>query len=105
MNVIRGRAPSRADRSGQRRRPAAVRAVAAFGSFWWEFLVGDTPELFVGAVVVLGATGALCVDHGARALAAVLLPVALVAVLGLSLLRAARGQVPSGSTDGQGEAS
>ena len=105
MNVNRGTAPSRAERSGQRRRPAAVRAVAAFGEFWWEFLVGDTPELFVGAVVVLGATGALCADHGARALAAVLLPVALVAVLGLSLLRAARRQAPLGDARGRGEPS
>ncbi len=105
MNVNRGTAPSRAERSGQRRRPAAVRAVAAFGAFWWEFLVGDTPELFVGAVVVLGATGALCVDHGARALAAVLLPVALVAVLGLSLVRAARRQAPPGGAPGREEPS
>ena len=82
-----------------------MRAVVGFGTFWWEFLVGDTPELFVGAVVVLGATGALCVDHGARTLAAVLFPAALVAVLGLSLLRAARRQAPSGDARGRGEPS
>ncbi len=25
----------------------------SFGMFWWDFLVGDTPELFVGVVAVL----------------------------------------------------
>ena len=82
-----------------------MRAVAAFGAFWWEFLVGDTPELFVGAVVVLGATAALCADHGARTIAAVLFPVALVAVLSLSLLMAARRRAPSGDARGRGEPS
>ena len=27
--------------------------------FWWEFLVGDTPEIFIGTIVVLGGVLAL----------------------------------------------
>ena len=35
------------------------RWVAAFGRFWWDFLVGDTPELFVAVLVVIGLALAL----------------------------------------------
>ncbi|MBO0714593.1 MAG: hypothetical protein J2P59_07535 [Acidimicrobiales bacterium] len=31
-----------------------TRAVSAFGRFWWDFLIGDTPELFVATLVVIG---------------------------------------------------
>ncbi len=75
-----------------RRRPAVVRAVVAFGAFWWDFLVGETPELFVGALVALGAVAVLCTDHGARLAAAFVLPVLVVAVLGASLARAVRSR-------------
>lgn len=30
-----------------------VRYLRAFGAFWYDFLVGDRPELFVGAIVAL----------------------------------------------------
>jgi hypothetical protein len=33
---------------------AVARAVTAFGRFWWDFLIGDTPELFVATLVVIG---------------------------------------------------
>jgi len=26
--------------------------VHSFLHFWWDFLIGDTPELFVGALVI-----------------------------------------------------
>jgi hypothetical protein len=29
------------------------RGVRAFGLFWWDFLVGDTPELLVAVVVIV----------------------------------------------------
>ena len=49
----------------------AVRAwLAAFGHFWWEFLIGDTPELFVGAVAVIGVVALLCLKPGLRTVAA-----------------------------------
>ena len=57
------------------------RAVAGFGRFWWDFLIGDTPELFVGAVAAVGLVAALCLDHGTRSAAAVLLLPVLVAGL------------------------
>ena len=72
------------------RRPVAVRAVVAFGRFWWDFLVGDTPELFVGAVAVVSVVALACTDHGARTAAAVALPVLVAALLGLSTWRASR---------------
>lgn len=70
------------------RRPLAVRLLVGFGRFWWDFLVGDTPELFVATLVVVGGTASL--SHAARANAAavVLLPLAVVVALGLSVARA-----------------
>ena len=38
---------------------AALRWVKAFGRFWWDFLVGDTPELFATMLVVVGVAFAL----------------------------------------------
>jgi hypothetical protein len=68
----------------------ARRWVAAFGRFWWEFLVGDTPELLVGAVLAV-AIVALLAHHGAaRALTVGALPVLVVVMLGTSVRRAAR---------------
>lgn len=72
------------------RRSAPVRFVVAFGLFWWDFLVGDTPELLPGVLLVLGA-GALVVHLSApRAVVVVALPVVAAAVLLLSVLRGAR---------------
>ena len=30
-----------------------MRYLRAFGAFWYDFLVGDRPELFVGSIVAL----------------------------------------------------
>jgi len=60
-----------------------VRAVHAV----WEFVVGDDPFTALGVVVALGATAAIA---GAGAPAWWVMPVAAVALLGLSLRRAAR---------------
>jgi hypothetical protein len=71
-------------------RSGVWRYVAAFGHFWWEFLVGDTPELLAGAVVVV-AVGALLAHHGAaRVLTVAAMPVLVIAVLGASVRRAQR---------------
>jgi hypothetical protein len=40
------------------------RWTVAFGAFWWDFLVGDTPELVPGVLAILGIT-ALAVHQGA----------------------------------------
>ncbi len=71
---------------------APARAARAFGRFWWEFLVGDTPELFLGAVAVIGLVALVCLDDSLRTIAAVLLPVAVIALLSLSVWRAARSR-------------
>jgi hypothetical protein len=56
----------------------------AFGRFWWEFLVGDTPELFVAVLVIVGASFALRAD---RTAAIVVLPALAVAALVVSAFR------------------
>ncbi len=66
----------------------AGRLLSAFGRFWWEFIVGDTPELAVGvALVVVAAWGlaAASVPIGAA-----LLPVALLLLLTASVWRGRR---------------
>jgi hypothetical protein len=65
-------------------------AVTRFGRFWWQFLIGDTPELFVGAVAVVGVIALVCVDHGLRGLAAVALPLLVACLLSASVWRGAR---------------
>jgi hypothetical protein len=70
--------------------PVAMRWLTAFGRFWWEFLIGDTPELFVGVVVVIGGLAVLCLRPGLRTLAALAAPVLVAAVLAASVGRAAR---------------
>jgi hypothetical protein len=72
-----------------RRPPFPVRWIVAFGRFWVDFLVGDTPELFVGAVVAIAAAAGLAAA-GQHTAAAAVLPVLVVAVLAMSLLRARR---------------
>lgn len=57
---------------------AVRRALRAFGHFWMDFLVGDTPELFVAMLVLVGLAFALRHD---RVAAIVLLPVLAAAVL------------------------
>lgn len=57
-----------------------ARWTRAFCHFWWDFLVGDTPELFVAMLVLVGVAFALRHD---RTAAVVLLPlIAIVALVG-----------------------
>ncbi len=55
------------------------RAARVFGSFWWDFLVGDTPELFIAALLIIVVALLLRHDH---VLAVIVLPV----MAGVSLL-------------------
>jgi len=66
---------------------ALARGLRAFGRFWWDFLVGDTPELFVVTLVVVGIAFAL---SGLHLLPVIVIPglVALAVVVS-----AARGRV------------
>ncbi|MGH8982234.1 MAG: hypothetical protein ACRDWE_14650 [Acidimicrobiales bacterium] len=54
------------------------RGVKAFGAFWWDFLVGDTPELFVAMLVLVGIAFAL---HRDRVAAVILLPALAIVFL------------------------
>ena len=61
--------------------------VAAFGRFWWDFVVGDDWLSAAGVAAAIGATAALV---AAGVAAWWLLPLAVVGVLYVSLLRATK---------------
>ncbi len=64
-----------------------TRGLRAFGAFWWDFLIGDTPELFVATLVIVVLALLLRHEHD---VAVVLLPVAAVVFLIASTLRGRR---------------
>ncbi len=61
--------------------------LAAFGRFWWDFVVGDDWRVSVEIVAAVGATAALAAGGVA---AWWVLPIAVVAILSGSLRRAVR---------------
>jgi hypothetical protein len=63
-----------------------MKRIRAFGHFWWDFVVGDDWRSAAGVVIAIGVTAAL-VAAGLDAWW--LMPVAVAAVLWLSLRRAA----------------
>ena len=66
-----------------------MRRIRAFGHFWWDFVVGDDWRAAAGVVVAIGVTAALVAgDINAWWL----MPVAVAAVLWLSLRRAVTSQ-------------
>lgn len=62
----------------------------AFGRFWWEFLVGDTPELLVGAALAVVVVALVAHNGAARVVTVGTLPVLVIAMLGASVRRALR---------------
>jgi hypothetical protein len=64
-----------------------TRGLRAFGLFWWDFLVGDTPELLI-AVVVIVALALLLRHH--HDVAIILLPIMTVLFLLASAFRGRR---------------
>ncbi|MDX6515435.1 MAG: hypothetical protein QOH73_1101 [Gaiellaceae bacterium] len=64
-----------------------MNVLARFGRFWWDFVVGDDWLVAAGVVAGLGGT-ALLVHYGVSAWW--LMPVVVVALLGVSLRRAVR---------------
>ena len=64
-----------------------MKHLAAFGRFWWEFVIGDD---WLVAVLVAAAIGATAILAAANIAAWWLLPLAVPAVLWLSLRRAIR---------------
>jgi hypothetical protein len=68
--------------------PLWRRGLGAFGRFWWDFLVGDTPELLVGSVLAVGAAALLVHSVGVRVVVVGALPVFVAGILALSAFRA-----------------
>jgi len=64
-----------------------MKQLAAFGRFWWDFVVGDDWRVPALVAVAIGATAAL---EAAGVAAWWLLPLAVPLVLWLSLRRAIR---------------
>lgn len=61
--------------------------LAAFGRFWWDFVVGDDWVVAAGVALAIGATATVA---AAGTAAWWLLPLAVVLVLCLTLWRATR---------------
>jgi hypothetical protein len=76
---------------------AVRKGLRAFGRFWWDFLVGDTPELFVATVVLVGVAFGLRSDHVA---AVVTLPLLAIAMLVASTYRGRRRAPARGGAGG-----
>lgn len=70
----------------------AVRMLKAFAMFWWDFLVGDTPELFVGVMVIVGIVLALVKAASSNSVAVVVFPGLVVLLLTGSVIQAKRSQ-------------
>ena len=68
----------------------ARRLVVGFGRFWWDFLVGDTPELFLATVLIIVVIFLVSVAGHFNAAAIVLLPLMAIGALALSVRRAAK---------------
>ena len=60
------------------------RGLRSFGRFWWDFLVGDTPEFFLVTLVVVALAFKL---RSERAWGVVVLPVVVLGALVLSTWR------------------
>jgi len=67
-----------------------MRLVKGFAMFWWDFLVGDTPEITVAVVVIIGVTALLSESAHVNAVAIVALPLLAVVALAVSVQRARR---------------
>lgn len=61
-----------------------LRGLRAFGLFWWDFLVGDTPELLVAVIVIVALALSLRHHH---VIDIILLPVLTIVFLMVSTLR------------------
>jgi hypothetical protein len=69
-----------------------ARGLKAFGHFWWDFLIGDTPELALATGVIVAVAFLLA---GSRLVGAIILPLMATGFLLLSLLRG-RQRAPGG---------
>jgi hypothetical protein len=72
--------------------PLGLRCLKAFGAFWWDFLVSDTPELLIGVLAIIGVVALITKAASLNALAVFAFPVLVVAVLASSLAWARRAK-------------
>ena len=75
--------------------PALGRALRAFGRFWWDFLIGDTPEVALATGVIVAVAFLL---DGSGLAGAILLPLLAAAFLLVSALRGRR-RAPAADPD------
>ena len=66
------------------------RLLSGFGRFWWDFLVGDTPEITVAVIVIVGVVALLRDVAHVNALAYFTLVVLSVVTLTISAAIARR---------------
>lgn len=64
-----------------------VRGVKAFGHFWWDFLIGDTPELALATGIIVALAFMI---SGERIVGVILLPLLAAGFLLASTLRGRR---------------
>jgi hypothetical protein len=69
-----------------------MRWLKAFGAFWWDFLVGDTPELLIGVLVTIGLVALLVKASSLNAAGVAVFPAAVVVLLGGSVYQARRAK-------------
>jgi len=67
-----------------------VRWIRAFGEFWLDFFVGDSPELLIGVLIVIGAAALVVHQHAPRFVVIGSLPVLAAIILSLSVVRRSR---------------
>jgi hypothetical protein len=72
--------------------PLLLRWLRAFGAFWWDFLVSDTPELLIGVLVAIGVVTVLVKASSLNGVAVVAFPVMVVILLAGSIYWARRGK-------------
>lgn len=70
--------------AGSPRGNPLARGLVAFGRFWWDFLVGDTPEILLATLLVIALAEAL---HHHGAIGIVVVVGATVVCLVASVLR------------------
>ena len=67
-----------------------TRALKGFGMFWWDFLVGDTPEITIVVLLILGVVALASEVGHLNVLAYITLPVLAITALTISVARARR---------------
>lgn len=80
--------PQVPERSPAPAAPLALRWLRAFGAFWWDFLIGDTPELLVGVLVIVAVVVLLVKGESLGTVTMFAFPALVVLLLVVSVYRA-----------------